>query len=178
MVLTLPSGGYSAQVSGLAASSGVALAEVYDLDMNPTQTLTNISARCFVGTSTNTAISGTVIGGSQSARLLLRGIGPALAGFGLSGTVAQPSIALLDSGGTLIASDTGWGNTLVLGTSTVAASCRLATGSDMTAAGAFALTPGSLDSAMVVTLPPGSYTVELSGAGSSTGTGLAEIYKF
>jgi hypothetical protein len=124
------------------------------------------------------AISGMVIGGSQSARFLLRGIGPALAGFGLAGTVAQPSIALLDSGGTLIVSDTGWGNPLVSGTSSVAASYRLATGADMTSAGAFALTPGSLDSAMVVTLPPGSYTIELSGVGGSTGTGLAEIYKF
>jgi hypothetical protein len=118
-----------------------------------------------------------VIGGSQSAQLLIRGIGPALLGFGLSGTVSQPSIALLDAGGTLIVSDTGWGNPLVTGTSSVAASYRPATASDMSSVGAFALTPGSLDSAMVVTLPPGSYTVELSGAGGSTGTGLAEIYK-
>jgi len=179
MVLTLPSGSYTAQVSGVGSSTGVALAEVYDLDMNPTQTLTNISARCFVGTGTDVAISGLFIGGNQSARLLLRGIGPALfADFGLSGTVAQPSIALLDSGGTLIVSDTGWANSLVAGISTVAASYRLATGADMTAAGAFALTPGSQDSAMVVTLPPGSYTVEISSAGGAAGTGLAEIYKF
>jgi kumamolisin len=178
MVLTLPSGSYSAQVSGVGSSSGVVLAEVYDLDMNPSQALTNISARCFVGTNTDVAISGLVIEGSQSARFLLRGIGPALAGFGLQNTVAQTSIALEDSGGTLIASNTGWGNPLVAGTSKVAASYRLATGADMTSAGAFTLTPGSLDSAMVVTLPPGTYTVLLSGAGSSTGTGLAEIYKF
>jgi hypothetical protein len=178
IVLTLPSGSYSAQVSGLGSTTGVALVEVYDLDMNPSQTLTNISARCFVGTNSDVAISGLVIGGSQSARLLLRGIGPALGGFGLPNTVTQPSIALEDSGGTLIVSDTGWGNPLVSGTSKVAASYRLATGADMTAAGAFTLTPGSQDSAMVVTLPPGSYTVELSAAGGTPGTGLAEIYKF
>jgi kumamolisin len=178
MVLTLPPGSYSAQVSGVGSSTGVVLAEVYDLDMNPNQTLTNISARCFVGTGTDVAISGLYIGGSQSARLLLRGIGPALAGFGLPNTVAQPSIALEDSNGTLIVSDTGWGNPLVSGTSSSAASYRLATGADMSAAGAFALNVGSLDSAMVVTLPPGSYTVELSAVGGSSGTGLAEIYKF
>jgi kumamolisin len=179
MVLTLPSGNYSAEVSGIGGTTGVALGEVYDLDMNPAQTLINISARCFVGTGSNVAISGTVIGGSQSAQLLLRGIGPALAlpPFNLPGTVTQPSIELLDSGGTLIVSDTGWSNPLVAGTSSVAASYRLATSADMTAAGAFALVPGSQDSAMVVTLPPGSYTVELSAEGGSPGTGLAEIYK-
>jgi kumamolisin len=177
MVMTLPAGSYSAQVSGIGATTGVALAEVYDLDTGSPETLANISARCFVGTGSSVAISGMVIGGSQSAQLLIRGIGPALAGFGLSGTVSQPSIALLDKGGTLIVSDTGWGNPLVVGTSSVAASYRLATASDMSSVGAFGLTPGSLDSAMVVTLPPGTYTVELSGAGSSTGTGLAEIYQ-
>jgi kumamolisin len=178
MVLTLPPGSYSAQVSGVGGTSGVALPEVYDLDTGSSLTLSNISARCFVGSGANVAISGMVIGGNQSVKLLIRGIGPALAGFGLLGTVAQPSIALEDSGGTLIVSDTGWGNPLVAGTSTAAATYRLATTADMTSVGAFTLTPGSMDSALVVTLPPGSYTVELSGAGSSSGTGLAEIYKF
>lgn len=176
LVLTLPPGSYTAQVSGVGGATGVALAEVYDLSTSSPQTLANISARCFVGTGSNVAISGVVISGSQSTRLLLRGVGPALASFGLSGTVAQPSIALLDAGGTLIAGDSGWGNPLVAGTSKVAASYRLATGADMASAGAFALTPGSADSALVVTLPPGTYTVELSGAGGTTGTGLAEIY--
>lgn len=178
MVLTLPPGSYSAQVSGVGGTSGVALPEVYDLDTGSSLTLSNISARCFVGSGVNVAISGMVIGGSKSAQLLIRGIGPALAGFGLSGTVVQPSIALYDGTSKLIVSDTGWGNPLVAGTSTAAASYRLATPSDMAAVGAFSLTPGSLDSAMVVTLPPGSYTVQLSGAGNTTGTGLAEIYKF
>jgi kumamolisin len=178
MVLTLPAGSYSAQVTGVGGTSGVALPEVYDLDTGSSLTLSNISARCFVGTGSNEAISGMVISGSQSAQLLIRGIGPALTPLGITGALAQPTIALEDGGGTLIVSDTGWGNPLVAGTSSAAASYRLATASDMATVGAFSLTPGSMDSAMVVTLPPGSYTVELSGAGISTGTGLAEIYKF
>ena len=48
----------------------------------------------------------------------------------------------------------------------------------MSSMGAFALTAGSGDSAMVVTLPPGSYTAIVSGAGGTTGTALAEVYKF
>ncbi|HXN36129.1 MAG TPA: hypothetical protein VN877_08150, partial [Opitutaceae bacterium] len=177
MVLTLPPGKYTAEVSGLGNTTGVSLPEVYDLDASSPQTLLNISARCFVGTGGNVAISGFVIGGNKSAQLLIRGIGPALTAFGLQGTVAQTSIVLLDKGGTTIVSDTGWGNPLVAGTSAVAASYRLATAADMNSVGAFSLTPGSADSAMAVTLPPGQYTAELSGAAGATGTGLVEVYE-
>jgi hypothetical protein len=137
----------------------------------------NIAARCFVGTGASIAISGMVISGNTSAQVLIRGVGPTLSLYGITGALAQPSITLEDSSGTNIVSDTGWGNQLVVGTSTVAASYRLATAADMTKAGAFSLNPGTADSAMVVTLPPGTYTVELSGVGSSSGTGLAEIYQ-
>jgi len=47
----------------------------------------------------------------------------------------------------------------------------------MQSVGAFALTAGSADSAIVVTLPPGNYTAILSGIGGTTGTGLAEVYE-
>jgi kumamolisin len=177
IVLTLPPGAYSAQSSGVGGTSGVALTEVYDLSPSAPQTLVNIAARCFVGTGASIAISGMVISGNTSAQVLIRGVGPTLSQYGITGALAQPSITLEDSSGTNIVSDTGWGNQLVVGTSTVAASYRLATAADMTKAGAFSLNPGTADSAMVVTLPPGTYTVELSGVGSSSGTGLAEIYQ-
>ena len=177
MVLTLPPGNYSAEVTGVGGATGIALTEVYDLSPSAPQTLVNISARCFVGTGANVAISGMVIGGNASAQVLIRGVGPGLAQFIASGTITQPSIALVDSSGKNIVSDTGWGNPLVIGTSSVAASYRLATAADMSSVGAFKLTPGSADSAMVVTLPPGQYTVELSEAGGAPGTGLAEIYE-
>ena len=115
--------------------------------------------------------------GTQPAHLLIRGIGPALAGFGVSGSLAQPEIEIFDQTTTLIASDTGWGNPPVAGTSTVAATFRQATAADMKAVGAFSLTAGSNDSAIVVTLPPGAYTAEVSGVGSTTGTALAEVYE-
>ena len=45
-----------------------------------------------------------------------------------------------------------------------------------TAVFAFGLTEGSADAAFVVTLPPGGYTVQVTGKGGTTGTALAEIY--
>jgi kumamolisin len=177
MVLTLPVGSYTVQVSGAGSTTGVALAEVYELDGVTPDVLENISSRSFVGTGAQEAIPGFVVKGNHPVELLVRGVGPGLDQFGLTGTLAQPVIGVYDQSNVLIASDTGWGNAPVAGTSTVGATYRLATAADMQSVGAFALTAGSADSAIVVTLPPGNYTAIISGVGGTTGTALAEIYK-
>lgn len=43
--------------------------------------------------------------------------------------------------------------------------------------GAFALPVSSLDAALIVTLEPGNYTVEVSGVNTTTGTALVEVYE-
>jgi hypothetical protein len=43
--------------------------------------------------------------------------------------------------------------------------------------GAFALATQSRDAALVATLPPGSYTAQVSGAGGTTGVALVEVYE-
>jgi hypothetical protein len=43
--------------------------------------------------------------------------------------------------------------------------------------GAFAFAAGSADSALVVNLPPGAYTMQITGVNSTTGVGLAEVYE-
>jgi hypothetical protein len=177
MVLTLPIGSYTVQVAGQESTSGVGLAEVYELSTSVPEVLSNISARCFVGTGAEVAISGFVVQGNAPVQLLVRGVGPALAAFGLSGLLAQPSIGIFDSKNDLIVSDAGWDNALVPGTSASGATYRPATAADMTAAGAFALTAGSADSALVVTVPAGSYTAVISGVNSTSGTALAEVYE-
>jgi hypothetical protein len=139
--------------------------------------LKNISSRCYVGTGSQVAICGFVVEGNETAKLLVRGIGPALGSFGLTGTLAQPSVGIYDSTQTLVVADAGWGNPPAAGTSAVAASYRPATAADMASAGAFALPAGSADSAVVVTLPPGSYTAIVSSVNSTPGTALAEVYE-
>lgn len=177
MVLTLPVGSYTVQVSGAGSTSGVALAEVYELDSTTPEVLENISSRSFVGVGGQAAIPGFVVQGTEPARLLIRGVGPGLNQFGLTGTLVQPSLSVYDSGGTLIVSDTGWGNAPVAGTSTATATFRQATASDMQSVGAFGLTAGSADSAIVINLPPGNYTAIVTGVGNTTGTALAEVYE-
>jgi len=114
------------------------------------------------------AIAGFVVaGGSGTKPVLIRGIGPALAQFSVTGVLAQPVLTVFDSSGNAIASNTGWG------TSSNSAQLTAA----MSATGAFALPAGSADSALLLSLAPGTYTAQVSGLNNSTGTALIEVYE-
>lgn len=177
MINTVSAGSYTSQLSGIGSSEGVGLAEIFDLDSGvPSTSLVNLSARAEVGNGANILIVGFVVSGQQQQTVLLRGVGPALASFNVPGTLAQASIGLYDSTGVLIAVDNGWGNAPVAGNSKVSALIRQATTADMSNVGAFSLANGSGDSAMVATLPQGSYTLEMSGTSGTTGVGLVELY--
>lgn len=164
---TLKGGAYTAQLASESGSTGVALTEVYDADTNNLSSasrLINLSARAKVGAGNNVLIAGFVIGGVGTEKVLVRAIGPTLATFGLSGTLSNPQLNLTNSSGTTLASNTVWG-----GQATLAAA--------FSKVGAFPLSPTSYDSAVLVTLPPGSYTAELSGANGTTGIALVEVYE-
>ena len=108
---------------------------------------------------------------------MIRGIGPALAQFGVAGVLAAPQLTVFDGSSQAIVSDAGWSNALTAGPSTVAATYQPATTAIFNQVYAFPLTAGSADSAVVVTLPPGVYTVQVSGVGNTTGVGLIEVYE-
>jgi len=122
-----------------------------------------------VGTGGSILIGGFLIGGSEPSQLLIRAVGPSLAPFGVSGTLSQPVLSVYDSGGNLIAVNVGWSN----GSSDAA----VAVANAGAASGAFPLTPGSADSAVLVTLSPGQYTAQVSGVDGSAGIALVEVYQ-
>jgi outer membrane protein assembly factor BamB/subtilisin family serine protease len=164
--VSLPSGSYTSQVSGIGATFGVALAEIYDADLGSTaSSLVNLSARANVGTGGNILIAGFVIEGSQPVTVLLRGVGPTLgtAPFNVAGVLAQPQIDLFNSANVDIQSNAGWNSNPALSAA-------------FAATGAFALPAGSADAAMIATLSAGSYTLQMSGLNGSTGIGLVEVY--
>ena len=165
VIVNLPAGTYTVEVSGVGNTTGVALAEVYEVSSTGTR-LVNISTRAQVGTGGNIIIAGFVISGSGTEQLLVRGDGPSLTPFGVMGVLAQPSLSVL-SGQTTIASNTGWGtNANPAQISSVAA-----------LVGAFALPANSADSAVVISLPAGAYTAEVSGVNTTTGIALVEVYE-
>jgi hypothetical protein len=165
ILTTLAPGAYTAVVSSNTNTAGVALVEVYDLSgVAPGQKLLNIATRAAAGTSDATLIAGFVIPPGAPKRVLVRGVGPGLAAFGVSGTLAQPILTLLS------------------GSTTVATNTNFAVSPDATAirdasarVGAFAMTNN--DSAVIVTLAPGNYTAQVLGAGGTTGVALIEVYE-
>jgi hypothetical protein len=166
LVATLGPGAYSAVV-GAGGGSGVALLETYDADSSasPTLALVNASTRAFVGTGDSVLIPGFVVSGTGSVKLLLRAAGPALAGFGVGGTLADPQLTLY-SGATALAMNDNWSSAANAADVSAAAAT----------AGAFAFAGGSKDAALLVSLPAGAYTAVVSGVGGTTGTALVELY--
>jgi uncharacterized repeat protein (TIGR03806 family) len=163
---TLAPGSYTAHVTGVGGTGGVALAEVYDA--NPTSTaavLVNFSLRTQVGTDASILIAGFVVGGDLPVKLLIRGIGPGLAPFGVGDLLADPQLKIFNAAGTAIASNDNWGD---LEPTALAAAA--------TAVGAFALPAGSRDATLLLTLAPGAYTAQLAGAADTTGVGMIELY--
>jgi hypothetical protein len=169
LTATYPSGAYSAQVSGKGGSSGIALAEVYDAtssggDATTMPRLINVSARTQVSTGSDVLIVGFVVSGTTVEKVLIRGIGPGLEKFGVTGVLANPQLTLFASNGSVVATNAAW-----RGDSNLAAV--------FTQVGAFALDATSADSALVANLQPGAYTAQVSGQEGSTGVALAEVYE-
>jgi hypothetical protein len=167
LLTTLPPGNYTIQISGVNGATGVALAEVYDVDAPGATKLVNISSRGFVGTGDNVTIPGFIVSGDQPKKLLIRGIGPTLGTFGVPGILPDPKIALHDSAQTKLAENDDW--------SGAPDQAGLAAASAQV--NAFALGAGSHDAAMVVTVAPGLYTVIVSGVGNTIGVALVEVYE-
>ena len=168
---------YTIVVNGTPTNpTGVALAEIYDADPGtPTARLINLSARAQVGAGDNLFAGGFVIGGSGTETLLLRAIGPGLASYGVTGVSPNPVLTLYNqASGAVIASNGGWSSAPTVGPAGAGAAVQAASAATMAAVGAFALTAGSADSALVVTLPQGAYSATVTG---STGVALVEIYE-
>jgi hypothetical protein len=154
---TLQPGNYTAVLSGKNSTTGIGLLELYSTSAG----LTNVSTRGFVGTGDNVLIGGfSSSGGNGSIQLVIRALGPTLTQFGVSGALADPTLTLLDSNGTVLASNDNWKNTQ----QTVIRATGFAP-------------PNDLESAIYATLPNGNYTALLAGKNGATGVGLLEVYK-
>lgn len=120
--------------------------------------LTNISTRVQVLTGNDVAIAGFIISGTEAKTVLSRGLGPTLTQLGVQGALPDPTLALLQNG-TVLASNDNWKNTQQ---TAIQASGKAP--------------PNDLESAIISTLSPGSYTAVMAGNNSATGVGLIELY--
>ena len=159
---TLNPGAYTAVVRGKNNTTGVASIEVYDLSQAVPAKLANISTRAFVSTGDDIVIAGFILGNhSGDDRIVLRGIGPSLTGFGVANALANPTLELRDSNGALLLENNDWQD-------------NPAQAAELIAAGLAPSNP--LESGIAATLPPGLYTALLAGENNGTGVGLVEVY--
>jgi hypothetical protein len=151
----------SVQLKG--TGPGVALVELYDTGTGNSPRLVNVSARNQVGSGDNILIFGFFVDGTGSKNVLIRAVGPRLADLGVPGVIADPKFDVFRAGvAAPIVSNDNWDASLAATFASV---------------GAFSLTPGSKDAALVTALTPGSYTVQVSGVSGVTGEALVEIYE-
>jgi hypothetical protein len=166
----LRAGGYTVQVSGTTSATGLVIAEIYDAAgaarTATTPRLINLSPLAQIDPGATLAV-GFVIGGTAPCRVLVRAVGPTLGtAFGIGGVMADPGLVLFSNDtGLQIGANDDWGGGAALATA-------------MSSVGAFALAdPASLDAGLVVTLPPGAYSVRVSGKNGTGGTAIVEVYE-
>jgi hypothetical protein len=169
LVASLDPGAYSIQVSGVGGTTGKAIVEAYDLDpADPEKSrLANLATRALVQAGAGPLISGFVVQGAVAKAVLIRATGPALAGFGVPGTLELPKLTVFDSTSTPIAENTGWESSGI-SDQIIAASQSV---------GAFPLARGTADSVVLAVLPPGGYTAQVIGADGGSGVILIEVYE-
>jgi hypothetical protein len=159
ILFTLAPGAYTAILRGNGNPTGIGLVEVYDLQTGATSKLGNLSTRGLVGSAQNVMIGGTIVTGSDLARVVFRALGPSLAAVGIQNPLGDPHLDLFDANGSKISSNNNWKD------------------SQQVAIASAALAPSSdLESAILADLAPGNYTAVVTGVNGASGIALVEAY--
>jgi CSLREA domain-containing protein len=125
----------------------------------PLSRFLNISTRLRVQTGDNVLIGGFIITGNDSKQVIVRAIGPSLGDFGVADPLANPILELHYPDGTTVVTNNNWREDQEVEI--------MATG----------LAPSDdLESAIVATLDPGTYTAIVRGVNGGTGVALVETY--
>jgi hypothetical protein len=158
IVKNLNPGAYTAVLAGKRGTKGVALVEVYDLDLTVDSKLANIATRGFVDRGDNVLIGGTIVIGSGSTTVLFRALGPSVPG--VPKALQDTTLELHDGQGSTIASNDNWQDTQ-------AAEIQATT-----------IPPTDpREAAIIRQLNPGAYTAIVRGKNNTTGVALIEAYQ-
>jgi hypothetical protein len=161
IVRTLDPGSYSAVLRGKGNSTGIGVVQVYDLNPAAQSKFGNIATRGFIDSGDNAMIGGFISGpsGGATTTVVIRGLGPSLASFGVNGALQDPTLELHNGDGDVIAFNDNWKSDIN--------QTRIPQ----------SLQPGDQrESALYRVLAPGNYTAVMRGSGNTTGVGIVEIY--
>lgn len=157
---TLAAGAYSAVLSGAGGSTGIGVAEIFDLDLGSGSSLANLSTRGFVQTGDKILIGGVIVSGAAPQHVVVRAIGPDLSASRVPTPLQDPFLDVRDSNGTRIASNDNWRS-----------------GGQQAEIIADGLAPlDERDSVVIVDLMPGGYSALVTGVNGGVGNALVEFY--
>jgi uncharacterized delta-60 repeat protein len=130
----------------------------------------NISTRLGVGTGDNVLIEGFIVDGpaGSSKKILVRALGPSLTQFGIGDALPNPILEIHNASDVIVATNDDWKTTQIGG---------LITGDQFAEINATGAAPANtLESAVIASLQPGSYTAVVRGAGNGRGTGVVDAF--
>ncbi|MDQ3197895.1 MAG: SGNH/GDSL hydrolase family protein [Verrucomicrobiota bacterium] len=159
IVATLDPGSYTVILRGQNSGTGIGLVDAYDLDTAAASLLANTSTRGLVESGDDVLIAGFIVGNGGSATVVVRAIGPSLAGVEIANPLADPTLDLYDANGAIIRSDDNWRDSQ----ESLIQSTGLAPTND-------------LESAIIRSLTPGNYTAVVRGKDGGSGVALVEVY--
>lgn len=156
IVRNLTPGAYTAVLAGKGATTGVGLVEVYDLDGAESR-LVNIATRGRVGEGDDVLICGTIAVGNGITTILFRALGPST---GVPGALNDPTLALHDGQGAIIATNDDWQDT------------------QAAAIQSTSLAPNNPSEAAILRdVTPGAYTAVVRGKNGTTGVAVIDAYQ-
>ncbi|MEY2878922.1 MAG: hypothetical protein RLZZ15_1302 [Verrucomicrobiota bacterium] len=138
--------------------------------VDDTSRFANLSTRAFVGPGEQVIIAGFAVAGVNQRQIMIRGVGPALAKFGVADALPDPRVELFEGTRARGSLAVGWDSGGPDDTSFFTAAFK--------SVGAFPFDAGSRDVVYFAAVPPGTYTVVLTSASGRTGTALVEIYEY
>lgn len=163
MLISLEPGAYTIVTSGVGDTSGIALVEVYDADLDSTQArLSALAVRCRTADGDKVPIVGFVTSGDRPKQVLVQGIGPTL-GLQVPEHAPNPHIRLI-GGSTVIGENFDWGNSQKIRDAAAKATASV-------------LNASSKDAALIATISPGAYSAVIDDETGTSGIALIEVYE-
>ncbi|HEY3755521.1 MAG TPA: DUF4331 domain-containing protein [Opitutaceae bacterium] len=118
----------------------------------------NFSTRGWAGVGNAALMGGFIVRGPLPAQVLVRALGPSLANYGVQSPLSATTLTVYH-GSTVMATNSGWQAT------------------QQAAIQATGFAPGSTnEAAVLLTVPPGAYTVAVSGPNGATGVSVVDAF--
>jgi hypothetical protein len=158
IIANLAPGSYTAVVRGVGNTVGTGVVDAFDMSAASPARLANIATRGLVQPGDKLMIAGFIIQNGD-VRAVVRAIGPSLGAFGIGNALPDTALQLRDQNGIIVRENDDWQSDQK---------------QELESTG---LQPSDLlEAAVVTTIPPGQYTVQVRGKPETTGIGVVQVY--